>query len=175
MKNRGLTLIEFIVAMVMGGIILLALTCQFVAEHTFRAMINNQIAATNDASIAMRHMTRVIRYARQSTVSTTPAAGYNANITATIDRAAADISLPEFTGAGYTADPVVIYGRKSDDTFEYTINNGTPYVISNHIRTFSVTWDSAYKDLTIQLTAQYPAQQGGRSSSLNTNIRVLGR
>ncbi|MCX5667780.1 MAG: prepilin-type N-terminal cleavage/methylation domain-containing protein [Candidatus Omnitrophica bacterium] len=165
MNNRGLTLVELIIAMVISGIIFLALTCQFVSELTFRTMINNQIAATNEASIVMRHMTRVLRYAKPLTISTTTASGYATSIMATIDYAAAGSNLPEFT-----ADTVVTYGRKSDNTFEYS-KGGVVDVISNRITAFPATsswWDGA--DLTIQITAQ----QGNKSSSLNTKIHVLG-
>ena len=170
MNNRGFTLIELIIAMVISGVIFLALTCQFVADQTFRAMINNQIAANSEASIAMRHMTRVLRYARPLTVSTTPVAGYDTSITATIDYAVAGNNLPEVT-----ADTDVTYGRKSDNTFEVKMGTaGTPSIISKYITAFPVTptwWDSVYKNLTIQLTAQ----QGNKSSSLNTKIHVLGK
>jgi prepilin-type N-terminal cleavage/methylation domain-containing protein len=163
MNNRGLTLIELTVTMVIGGIIFLALTCQFVAELTFRTMINNQIGATDEASIAMRHMTRVLRYAKPSTVSTVIVSGYVTSITATIDKAVAGSNLPEFT-----ADTVVIYGRKSVNTFEYKRGTDAPIIISNRITDFPVTWVNP--NLTIQLTAQ----QGNKNSSLNTRIRVLG-
>jgi prepilin-type N-terminal cleavage/methylation domain-containing protein len=172
MDNRGLTLTELIVGMVISGIIFLALTCQFVAELTFRTMINDQIAATDEASIVMRHMTRVLRYAKPLAAGwATPAAGYVTSITATINHAAAHPAvncdnLPEFI-----ADTVVIYRRKSDNTFEYKIGTAVPIIISNRITDFPViaTW-WASPNLTIQLTAQ----QGSRRSSLNTKIRLLG-
>ena len=174
-KNRGLTLTELIIAMVIGGIVLLAITCQFVAEQTFRTSINNRIAAINDASIAMHHMTRVLRYAKPSTVSTAPATGYVTSITATIDHAVAHTTagdnLPEFT-----ANTVVIYGWKADNSFEYTRGAATQ-TISKYITAFPVTslwWDGANNNLTIQITAQTNAKQGNGSSSLNTKIRVLG-
>ena len=167
MNTRGFTLAELIVATVIIGIIFLALTCQFVAEQTFRAMINDQIAATNEASIAMRHMTRVLRYAKQSTVITDSDTGYVTSIMATIDHVAAGDSLPEITND----TTIVTYGRKSDNTFWFEMGvGGTPYLISKHITAFSVMYNSEYIILTIQLTAK----QGNKSSSLNANIRVLG-
>ncbi len=199
MKNRGLTLVELVVAMTIGGIILLALTCQFVAEQTFRIMINNQVAATNDASIAMRHMARILRYAKQSTIRLNDVddlrLGYVTTIRATIDRfvangVVANSNLPEFgdyiPGEDNTIICEVIYGRKADNTFEYRLERWTKatgetdYVtsnISNHITDFPVAslwWtepDKSYKILTIQLTAQH----GSESSSLESKIRVLGR
>ncbi len=172
MNNRGLTLVELIVAMVIGGIIVFALTCQFVAELTFRAMINDQIAATDEASIAMHHITRVLRYARPLTVvvrSTPVTLGlttYTTSITATIDSTVAGISLPEFT-----ADTSVTYGRTGNNSFEYIRGASAAIVISNRIKAFPVVaawWVSP--NLTIQLTAE----QGNKNSSLDTRIRVLG-
>ena len=166
MENRGLTLVELIVVMVISGIIFLAVTCQFVAEQTFRTTINDQIAATNDASIAMSHMTRVLRHARHSTVSINAIpVRYIASIRATIDQDIAGTNLPEFT-----ADTQVIYGRKQDNTFEYTVGANVAQVISRNIIAFSATFDRTYKILTVSLTAQ----RGNKRSSINSKIRVLG-
>jgi Tfp pilus assembly protein PilW len=168
MNSRGLTLAELTVAMVIGGVIFFALTCQFVAELTFRKTINNQIAATDDASVAMRHMTRVLRYAKPSTVSTVPVTGYATSITATIDHATAHSADNCDNLSEFTADAVVTYGRTSVNTFEYKRGTAAPIIISNRITDFTPTWVNP--NLSIQLTAQ----QGNRSSSLNTKIRLLG-
>jgi prepilin-type N-terminal cleavage/methylation domain-containing protein len=170
-NNRGLTVIELIIAITVGSIILLAFTCQFVAEATFRKAINDQIAATNDASIVMRHMTRVLRYAKPSTINTSVVSGYTTSITATIDHAAAHPFINHDYWPEFTADTVVIYGRKSDNTFEYKKGSAAPVVISNRMKAFPVTflW-LVGSNLTIQLTAQ----QGNRSSSLKTKVHVLG-
>ena len=176
MNTRGFTLAELIVATVIIGIIFLALTCQFVAEQTFRAMINDQIAATNEASIAMRHMTRVLRYAKYSTIITNCSTVYVASIDATINHVAAGDSLPEITDD----TTIVTYGRKSDNTFWFEMGTGgTPQLIAKNITAFSTVWVNPYEDgtdgdnryhvLTIRLTAT----QGKKSSSLETNIRVL--
>ena len=169
MSNRGLTLTELIVAIVISGIVLLALTCQFVAEQTLQKTIQDQVVATNDASIAVRHMARILRYAKQSTIQlcALPTGGYDTSIKATIDHDSAGANLPEFT----ENNTQIIYGRKNDNTFEYTMGS-TTYVVSNHITSFPVTsssWDSANKNLTVQLIAQ----QGNESSSLDTKIHVL--
>jgi prepilin-type N-terminal cleavage/methylation domain-containing protein len=164
-NNKGLTLIEIIVAMVISCILCTAFTCQFVAEASFRKVINDQVAATNDVSTAMCHMTRVLRYAKRSGVSTIPPPGYIASIKATIDHEAAGSNLPEF--AVDDTDIAVAYRLKSNKTFEYKKGDDPSYIISKNITEFLPAW--ANPNITIRITAQH----GSRSSSLNTKIRAL--
>lgn len=167
-RRRGLTMLELMVAVVMVGIVAIAISCQYVAEQTFRTIINNQVDATHDASLVMHHMTRVLRYAKTSEFYMNSDPDYVSSIRATIDHTATGISLPEFT-----SDTVVVYGRKSDNTFEYKMGGASPYVISNCITNFPVEnswWNSNTSDLSLQITAQ----KGARSSLLRTKIHILG-
>lgn len=167
-KKKGFTMIELMVAVVVVGIISVALVCQYFSEQTFRMMINNQVAATNDASVAMHHMTRVLRYAINATISTTAESGYVTSIKATINHDVAGASLPEFT-----SNTTVVYGRKSDNTFEYKMGSSDPYIISDCITDFPVDW-LWWDWLTGCLTLEITAQKGTRSSSLRTRVQVVG-
>jgi|GEM_PF-2042365 len=63
MNRKALTVIELVVAMVLTGILGLVMTIQFVSEQRFRASIQNDLAALQEAQLAMNHMTRVLRFA----------------------------------------------------------------------------------------------------------------
>lgn len=181
MKNKGLTLIELVVAITISGLLVLAMTSQFVTEVIFRSTISDQIAVINDASIAIRHMTRILRYAKASTVPAgikdTASGDYDKSITVAIDKNAAGDNLPEITSDGTT----VTYGWKQNYTLECKIGALTPYLITDDITDFPVSsswWDSANNDLTLQLTATAQrtptVQKTRRSSTFRTKIHILG-
>ena len=71
MKNKGFTLTELIVTMVIGSIIILAITVQFVAEYRFRRAIEERGDSSREARIAMNHMARVLRFVVPGTISIT--------------------------------------------------------------------------------------------------------
>lgn len=63
MRTRGMTLVELVTAMVLAGILLLVMTCQFIAHQRITTGINNQNAAAQEAVVAMRHMSKTLKFA----------------------------------------------------------------------------------------------------------------
>ena len=69
MTRRGVTLIELLIAIVIGSIAFFALTVPFVAERSFWASGRRQAEAQRDGQIALRAIARIVR---QSTSCTVP-------------------------------------------------------------------------------------------------------
>ena len=65
MKNKGLTLIELAVVVVIVAIATLAITMHFVSEQRFRTNVQEKINIGKEARIAMNHMVRVLRFASE--------------------------------------------------------------------------------------------------------------
>jgi len=161
MKNKGLTLIELITAMVITAIVSLAITVYFVSEHRFRGAIRDRIELSREARIAMNHMTRVLRFAKS--VDTAVAD----QITAVIEGGPEGDShhhLDFITNDNTT----VVYTRNADNTLTYTQGENAPVEIARNITNFP---QPIWKDpeLGIQLTAS----DGDNVLSIQTKIRAL--
>ena len=61
MSRRGVTLIELLMALVIGAIAFFALTMPFIAERSFWGSGNRQTEAQRDAQMAVRALARVAR------------------------------------------------------------------------------------------------------------------
>ena len=166
MSKNGFTLVELIVTVLICSFIVSVMTVLFVAELKLYNSISGQADATASASIAIHGMNRVLRWAKISTsvpISpdiNIPTTGYVNSVTVTINK---NINLPEITADGTQ----VIFGNKSDNTFEYKIGNAAS-VISNNITSFTPTWDGS--ELTLNITAT----KNNRSASLESKIHLIG-
>lgn len=170
MKNRGVTLTELIIATVIGGFVILAITVQFVAQQNFITNINDQLAADNEAAIAMRNLTRVLRFAIPASYSLTGEAGTR---TLTINIEGGPLGSPNYHLPDFTAATTqVIFARVAGtNTFTYTRGGQTLDVASN-ITTFDVTpTDGTNRELILNITAVRPRYT--RTCALQTMIRLL--
>lgn len=163
MKNRGVTLTELIIATVIGGFVILAITVQFVAQQNFITNINDQLAADNEAAIAVRNLTRVLRFAIPASYSLTGTAGTR-TLTINIEGG----HLPDFTAP----TTQVIFARVSGtNTFTYT-RGGQTLDVARDITAFDVTpTDGTNRELILNITAVRPRYT--RTCALQTMIRLL--
>lgn len=175
MAKKGITLIELSIAMTIGGIMVLAMVCQFVAEQRIRAAVNDKISAVNDASIVMHNMTRVLRYAKPDTVATADDwKRYSKSVSATIEQGhLSDIITDTPVGFGRIGHDDIPAGDVTDDypnnSFLYD-KAGTFTCVADDITDFDVIWSQAANKLTIKVTAR----KNGKSCSLQTTITPLG-
>ena len=70
-NERGVTLVELMVTMVLGTIVLLAAVMPFIAERSFWATGRRQAEAQRDAQMALRAMARTARQGQGYTVNGT--------------------------------------------------------------------------------------------------------
>ena len=167
MKNKGITLVELMVVLLITGVILLVMTCQFIVQQTLQARITEQINVLNDASIVMTHMAQTLKFAA-GTITTGSDATYSSYITAV------DIE----GGPGYIPPPgtTVTYGLLKDKitTFVYVQNRDIVHAttLATDISDFPLpasAWDSVNRKLTLKITAK---SKHGRSSSLETGFKL---
>ena len=180
MRKRGITLIELTVAITLGAILLLVLTVQFVANLKFQKVIGDKIAATQEAEIAIDHITQTLRFALSSPApsNTDPSnQGYASPITASIQ------TVTIKAGNQYNASTAQIeYGLKNDPdnnnipTLYYTpdvINDSAvTYKIATNITNFTATWNGA-DPTNINFTINITTQKNNETVILNTTIQTF--
>ena len=174
MVKRGVTLIELIIVLSISGIVILAVTAQFVTALSFQSMIGDQATATTEAEMAMHSMTRVLRYAKYSQPVTTPDDTSGTSVKATI------------SGNGYLDEiplnvdtPVTFTRIKTGDDankFTYKIgSSGTANTIATGITFFSAKYPADASDPTNHnLVLNITATKNTRSSSLESQVHLLG-
>ena len=182
MKNRGVTLVELLVAIVISGVVLLAAGGQFVAEEQFRFGINDQIAAENEAAIVMRYLTRIFRFAKPPVATAVGWPPWSESVSATIEGGhLSDMPDDTVVGFGRIKDSLPSYDPNTPgvlnvpNTFSYNKGGVNYSIIANNISDFHVVWDSVNRELTFQVTATITRSGGySKSSSLESKIYVLG-
>lgn len=172
MKNKGLTLIELVTALVIFGIIGLAITVHFVAEYRFRSAAQDRIAIIREAGIAVDHMTRVLRFAIPNTIGVSPFED--------------DAETTRLVGAVIERGHVDIVGSGDPDNIEYEYDRDTHAIIYRqggivatldgivkNVTAFNVLWNpEPQPEFLIRLTVS--SDDGLILIPLETKIRVLG-
>lgn len=161
MQKRGITLVELTLVMLICSIMLLVMTCQFLATQGFLNILNNQNANTQDAALALNHMTRLLRFATSPSINADPDIYPKGSIKATIEGG--------HNLAGFNLNRDIEYGVKGDGALEYIIDpgdplHGPPVVIACNVTSFSVTWED--EEFTINLTVK----KGNQEMAVSTKI-----
>ena len=150
-KKSGFTLIELIITIVLAGILITAMICQFVSLIRFNKMVEFVGGQTREAPLAVREarivlssLTRVLRFA------TTVTTDFNANtLTATIE--GGHISLIPTPPATRT----ITYQLSGDGLHFIDTTAGTNVVISKNVKQLVhpslSSWDPVNKETTLWL------------------------
>jgi hypothetical protein len=171
MNKKAVTLVELIMAVTLSGIIVLVMACQFVAEYKMQSAIQDQTSVTTDASVAMRYIMRVMRFAIPTVnIQYLDVIGSGGLIKKILS---ADIE------AGHLTDnPThVEFDWMKDGTLQYTANGGVTYLLlaKNVTNFYAYPTTSmhgvANDEWVIQLTVTSP--KTGMISSLETTVRPL--
>jgi len=189
MKNRGITLVELTLTMVLSGILLLVMTCQFIAHQAITTRINNEIAISQEEAVIIEHMSRTLRFAF-STGKTGVYKGPLAN-DPYYPNPAKSLSVTVEGGhiAGIDSNTRIEYGIKDDGTgagtcnLEYRTDNdpnvnyptGSPVVIATGLisNVCTIGYDSTIERFRINITAQKGGTVGYRKVYVPTTIRPL--
>lgn len=157
MNQRGVTLIELLLAVVIGLIAFFPLAMPFVGERSLFSTGKRQTEAQRDAEIVLRAMARV---ARQSTAFTIPSATQ------------IDFTDPAFCG-GATPRTFEVH---PGGTFHLHDCNGNTVVLINGIRSQVATFvptavSSRLVDIQLQVTNRLTsADPRQRSESVSTKL-----
>ena len=167
MRKHGVTLVELAITMVLCTILLLVMTVQFVASQNFLAVVNNQITASKEATIAIKHMKRTLRFAFSSTSTTPP--GYVPSdmtciLTATIEGVPSH--LTEFTAN--TKIQYIFSSISTDKNLTYKFGGNNPVLIAQYVKSFTVDL-SVPKEIKINLVIQ----KGNQTVPVSTTIYTL--
>ncbi|MDD3906212.1 MAG: prepilin-type N-terminal cleavage/methylation domain-containing protein [Candidatus Omnitrophica bacterium] len=160
MNKRGMTLVELIVTMVLGGVLLLAMAVQFAADARIRKSINDQNTANQEAVVIVEHMTRVMRFASASTISTCEWGlwGYVEGGHNVPGFAAATTTFVEYANI---SGELRYWYNCSDTTGQYT-------VIATGLSSFVVTKSGS------NLTISFGVKKGDQGTAVKTTIHMLG-
>ena len=158
MKNKGFTLTEFITAIVVSALVILATAVLFVAEYRFRADTNNEVYAAREAKAVMSHMSRTLRFAKPGTVTIS-----TSTLTFTLEGGHLGFAASDTSNTSYSYN-------SSSDTVYFKLGGGTAYPIAYDITYFNPVWNLAAKNFTIDITAQ----KGDAKVDLHTVIYATG-
>ena len=167
-RKSALTLIELLIAMILGIILTLVISYQFVAMVRFSNALKNKAEPSREAYVVMAHMTNVLRFASASSMPATPFAKDNG--TKHYDELTFTI-----VEAGHAVSPDTYYYRRDTGTNYLnfsTTSGGGGVQLSQCCTRFSAVWDSANSLLTIGLDF---ATENGPTITDTTTIRVLGQ
>ena len=172
MNKNGVTLVEFTFALIIGSILVLVMTCQFVAWQKGMNIIRDQIDALNAASMVIHTVTRFIRVADPDSINTNPIPPH---IVATIQPGYLnDITSPTtFTFSWQSGAHRAFVWNNETTGGSHTIvagdNTTGDAVVTEFIATKDPNWASGTHIVTLKVTAQ----RGSQTCSLETRIFVL--
>ena len=161
MKNKGFTLTELVMALVITTLLLFITTMYFVAEYRLRSAINDKVTLVRETRIAMNHMVRILRFAQPGNIVTQAD-----QITATIQGGAVS-SIPIDTIVQYTRRNTGTVNPEHSNVIEYT-RNGATTEIARNITAFDPDWNDP--ELEILITVD----DAGQTFELQTEVRPLG-
>jgi len=161
MKKNGFTLTEVIVTLLLSGILLLVLTCQFIALSRFSAALKDRVEAAREARIVTRHMARVLRFAK-----------VNPNPAFASDRLTVTVEGGHFIGE-FPIDTVCYYELDNSLTpASFDFNNGTSKIsLSQAVTSFTASYNSVTEEIMLQL--QFT--KNNATVPIQTTIKVLGQ
>jgi len=165
MKKNSFTLIEFVIAMTLGTILMLALSYQFIAITRFGNVLKNKAEPSREAYIVMDHMTHVLRFAKVSQAISYTSNANEERLTATIE--GGHISL-------VPADAVYYYQRDKTTNPNYLYFSSSPTPNSGVVLSQYCTSFIASRPVQNELILQITFTKGGSSTTNKTTIRVLG-
>lgn len=178
MKKRGFTLIELVITMVLIGILILAMSCQFVALVRFNPATESadgtrkeSAVASREALVVMRHMTRVLRFAKPDSISVS----IDSRIAAAIEGGHLLNLVPNdldsfcYYRLDKTEMPYKFFSVLSDLDVPFQ-QSPDEILLSSNVTSFLPTWDPATKLLTLKL--EFTDKKV--TLPVETVIRVLG-
>ena len=164
-----MTLVEVIIVMVLSAILMLVMTVQFVASQRALDIIGVQIAASQEAAVAVSHISRVLRFAIPSEIHIIPSGtgeGYTIEINVKIEGGHLGSFTRDTDGVNYTW----IQGRR---ILNYTAGTGAADVtIARDVTNFSAGYDK-FNEFNISLTVTKGTAQNARSVAVTTKIYTL--
>jgi len=179
MKNRGVTLIELMLVLMMSGILGLTLVSQFIAEQRFRGLLQDERVVLEEADIAMHHMTRALRFAFPNTkegpdnVTFPTTTDYPEAVQVYIE--GGHITPFNDSDFGYQ----VTYRWKNSEsnpsdphnkTLEYIAGTNEPVILARNIENFDCAYSGPKKEFTITLTVK---KENGKTVALRTKVTLL--
>ena len=191
MKNKGLTLAELVITMVIASIVAMTLTVLFISEFRLREKINDEITVAREAEAAIDGVSRVLRFAIPDTVQdgfvsqTYANTLYNmyvkvGHLPSAYPTASSNsiysINFQWFWGVGeWGFEPGILQFMIANwftaGNFPGTGARG--YNVARHLTNFSIVEDPALPDegwFIISVTAR----KNDAEITLNTTIRALG-
>ncbi len=171
MRTRGVTLIELVTAMVLAGILLLVMTCQFIANQNFTKAVNNRTAAAQETAVIMHHITRTLRFARSDLAVSKNDGRYASSISFTIE----GTHLTDFP-AGARLEYALDAG-KHQLVYINPAPMATPVVIATDVTNFTVDYaipqGFTNYEFVITLTITKGDQIGSQAVATTTTIHAL--
>lgn len=167
LKKSSFTLLEMTVTMVVSGILILALSYQFVAMARFKTIIENKAEPSREAYIVLNHMMHVLRFAKASSAIEFPGVvSTEERLTATIEKG--HISMIP------TSDTVCYYRRiKATNVLYFKAGTDAERELSRYVAYFDAGAVGAAPNREIILKLIF--SKGDTVTPIQTKIRVLGQ
>ena len=165
-KKNGFSLVEILATTIIGTMLVLVISGMFIDAYKMRDDVKETADLAREATIAMNHMTRVLRFAKVSS----PITVAGTQISAKIEEGHLDF----ITATGGTD---VTYSIDANNDLLYTQGAANPIVIAHHVNSFAGSlWDGTNNNntLTIIFTVSDPQKPAVPNVPFRTMIKVLG-
>ena len=167
LKKSSFTLAEMAIAMVISGILTLALASQFVAMARFKTALENKAEPSREAYIILNHMTHLLRFA-----SATGGASFASD--ANVDLLTADIEGGHITPILTTT--TCYYRRyKATNSLTFQAGTGAEQELSKYVTYFNADIvDTAGTPPDRKITLKFIFSKGDTVTPVQTKIKALG-
>ena len=173
-----MTLVELTIVMVLSAILALVMVAQFVISQRCLGIIGNEITASQEAIVAINHMSRTSRFAISAHPTNPPIfTTYSNNDIRSFSFVIEPGHLTEFMNMNKKRLITYLWYRYFSDgsirqQLTYSIDNDDPVVIASYVTDFNVTitpQSATNSAFTINLTTQ----KGNQSVPISTTVYAL--
>lgn len=174
-----MTLVELVTAMVLAAILLLVMTCQFIAHQRITAGINDRNAAAQEAVVAMRHMSKTLKFALfnpdVSGADVRYPAPFQSSISFTVEGGDPITDPQHYHLPEFVSSTRIEYAKNAQNEFVY-INpapNATPIVIATGVTRFSCPYGKSPGGTNNDFAIILRTQKGNERVVTVTKIHAL--
>ena len=169
LKKSSFTLLEMAITMTLAGILILALTSQFLAMARFKTSLENKAEPSLEAYIVLNHLTNVLRFAKSDGTFSFVSDPSTDLLTANIEGGRITLIPDQAPNPNF----VTCYYRRyrSTNSLYFQIGTNPEQLLSGYVTYFDAGMDMTGNEITLKLIFS----RGGTVTPIQTKLKALGQ